>query len=607
MDGLRGYLSNICRQVWKNVIQPHQKFYELVGLFSCISLFILFAYKAFELARTFEPNLTAYPYLNPPVFLSVGEAIASVAILLAVYQFRKDRGSISLKIRSYVLPTTVTSMVCGLLLTFFSPFILIEQPSYIFQLSIFWQIAAGVLIIFSIVFLFLKTTNKNLFTKNSAANFYHVLVSELSRPSDERIQTVLQVFLENFDQICSAAKGADTTERSYARALLDVVLGESSMVDIISTKRLDALHYILYTIKKYDLNQQQVRGLHPIIKNLFRDHGSYFYQHLSTNGLALSSNLYDQIFGSPVIINNFGPFGYPSMDYLMANATDEEEIEVVIKALSTAIATYLKTGVVSPRNINEGLSHVSKIFGSLCHKIRRGEENGITKQALENDWWSLHTIAHFLAHDYAFLVYQDILNEEIVEKEKTAREASFYSAETINAGIAAALYKGFEHLAMTLSSENIDDVYHTVLDLMHGMMYEYDYKTGYRPPFEEMLWGQIKRNVEERTYPAVLPVFLSFMGLSLASDDEGKGWEGEQEEMLRRLLYIDLKPLLDLKEKMVNKKAMEEVLLPSYMKYEGGKFTYTMGFGEGTTKVIAEPVAGSSSVLAEVTLGERMP
>jgi|GEM_PF-1115969 len=602
MDELRKYIVTASKEIWNDVVRPNINFYAVIGLFSCVFLLVLASLKVLDLLLSFQPNLTDYPYLNPPVFLSLGEAIASVAILLAVYQFRKDRGLIALQMRPYLRPLIIVTMICGLVLTSISPFILVERPCYIFQLSIFWQVIAGLLIVFSFVFLFIKTRTKRLFTPNTADRFYSVLVHELSRPSDERIDTILETFLDNFDEICKTAKNRDAKGQGYAVALLDVVLGESSIINVLTTKRLDALHYILYVIEKYELSRDEARGLLPIIKNLFKDHSSYLYKHLDTNGLALSSNLYEQLFGSAHILNNFDPFNYPCLDYQMSQKTDTESLEVVTKALSTSIETYLKTGSVSPRAINAGLSHLSEIFGSLCSKIQREKP----KYFVESDWWLINTISHFLGHDYAFLAYQEQLNETVTEQEKTATEASFYSDATINDGIAATIYKAFEQLASVSSEETIDDVYHIVLGLLHGMMYEYEYKTGYRMPFETKLWEQIGRNVLEQTYPAVLPIYLSFMGFVLASDTTRTGWVGEQAERMRRLLYVDLKPLLDSKQKMINGDEMEKTLLPSYMKYTGGKFTYTMGFGKGTPVEIAEPPVGSTSALTGVNLQGRM-
>jgi hypothetical protein len=458
------------------------------------------------------------------------------------------------------------------------------------------------MIAFSIVFLFVRATNKKLFNPRNARKFYDVMGWELSRPTPDRLEVILNAFLENLDNICRTAnQRPDAEGAQFAIAILDSILGEVSLVDLITTKRLDALRYIIATFKKHNLTEQQARGFSRIIKNLFSDQNSYLYKHLDKDGFALSTNLYQSLFSSPVILSNFNLFGWSSLSYKMQSGQNTIQIEVFIEALSQAIEAYLKNNSVPPRHINDGLSHLSSIFGNLCSKISTEEERGVdTKYTLKDEWWSLHLIADFLGHDYTFLAYKDELNQEIKEREKFVPEASFYSDTTINASIAGALYKAFEQLSCI---ENTFDTYHIALELSYGMMHENKYKEGYRPPFEKRMWEQIAANVIQRCYPATLRAYLEIIGFFSASNKEqGQGWENEQAERMRRLLYIDLKPLLDADTKMVNDEKMKDALLPKSMNYENGTFTYTFGFGKGEKKTIAPPPEGSTSALEGVDL-----
>jgi hypothetical protein len=277
-------------------------------------------------------------------------------------------------------------------------------------------------------------------------------------------------------------------------------------------------------------------------------------------------------------------------------------LRVFIEALSCSIKTYLKTGKVPPRHINDGLSYLSETFGGICRTISEIERKGgdISYTSLQEEWSALHQIANFLGHDYPFLAYQEELNADVAEKEKTVAEVSFFSDSTINAGIAATLYKAFEQLSYI---ENTTESYHTVLELLHGMVYESERKEGYRPPFEKRMWEQIAANIIHRHYPAALRTYLEFVGFCMASDEnQRKGWIGEQAERMRRLVYVDLKPLLDNDTEMVNKAKMKDALLSTSMSYEDGNFTYTFGFGKGEKKVIPLPPEGSTSALEGVDL-----
>jgi hypothetical protein len=556
-----------------------------------------------SLTNFLTPDLTNYPYQNPPIFFSIGEALSSIAILFAIYQFRKEKWFIALNVRDYIQPVVFLSLLIGVLLAMTSSLIIIKKPVNIFQTSVFWQIIASIAFIFSIIFLFVMATNKKLYNSRNAEKFYEIMGRELSRANPDRINVILNALLENLDRICMiASQHIDAKGAQFSINILDVILGEASLVDLITTKRLDALRYIIAMIEKYKLNERRVRGFSRIIKNLFSDKNSYLYKHLEKDGFALSTNLYESLFGSPIILSNFNLFGWPSLDYKMQSGLKTIQTEVFIEALSQAIESYLKNGLIPPRHINEGISHLSSIFGNLCLKIAEEEKRGVdTKHVLEEEWWSLHIIVKFLGHDYAFLAYQEELNQEVEEKEKTVAEASFYSDETINAGIAAAIYKAFEQLSYI---EN--DTYHMVLELLHGMMYEYEYKKGYRKPFEKRMWEQIATNVVRRHYPAVLRPYLEFIGFCAASDEnQRQGWIGEQAERMRKLLYIDLKPLLDADTKMINDEKMKDALLPKFMAYEDGVFTYTFGFGKGDKKVIPPPPEGSMSTIDGINLDHQ--
>ena len=120
------------------------------------------------------------------------------------------------------------------------------------------------------------------------------------------------------------------------------------------------------------------------------------------------------------------------------------------------------------------------------------------------------------------------------------------------------------------------------------------------------MWEQIAANVINRHYPAALRTYLEFIGFCAASDEnQRQGWVGEQAERMKRLLYVDLKPLLDTNTEMVNKEKMKDALLPKSMDYKDGNFTYRFGFGRGEEKVIPAPPEGSRSALEGVDLEYR--
>lgn len=554
-----------------------------------------------------------YVSTETPIYLDLGGALAAFGLIFAVYQLRKPQWDLVLKIRDKWQGNLFWVFGgIGLLLTLIR---VLVSETYIFclpfpfDIPLFYEISAYLFFIASpLSLIYFSTKTRGLFNEGTARRFYESLVWEISKTADENINATLGVLLPNFEAICNATqthKEKDGIHQS-ASAILDVVLSDAGVVKILTTKRLNALQYIFSIIEKYKVSRRDAGiGIPIIVKNLFYDKDSFFYKHLEREGLALPLNIYESIFDTPVILNNFNLFSYPTLGHSMPKELGTLGLRVFIEALSRSIKTYLKTGQVSPRHINDGLSYLSETFGNICRTISDIERKGgdTSYAGLQEEWWALHQMSNFLGHGYTFLAYQEELNQEIKEREKNVPEASFYSGSTINAGIAGALYKAFEHLSYI---ENTLDTYHTVLDLLYGMMHEYEYKEGYRPPFEKRMWEQIAANVIHRHYPAALRIYLEFVGFCAASDEgQRRGWIGEQAERMRRLLYVDLKPLLDADTKMVNDEKMKEALLPKSMNYEDGNFTYTFGFGKGEKKIIPPPPEGSTSALEGVDLEHR--
>lgn len=551
-----------------------------------------------------------YELTNTPIYLSLGGALAAFGLIFAVYQLRKPEWDLVLRIRSswqrnlfWILGSV------GLLLTLIG--ILFAEFSFDYvpfplNTPLFYEIMAYLFFIASpLSLIYFSTRTKGLFNEKTAKKFYEVIIQKISRTNNEEVNAAIEVLLYNFRDICKAVserKKNDKT-RQLARAILDVILSDESVVKILTTKRLDALQFIFEIIEKHGISQRESGiGIPKIVQNLFYDKESFFYKHLDRDGLALSSNIYKSIFDSTIILTNFNLFRYSTLGYSTRKEIGLSSINVFIEALSRSIKTYLKTGDVPPRHINNGLSHLSDLFGDACLNISIEEKRGVdTIYSLKDDWSTLHLIANFLGHDYPFLAYHEELNQEVAVKEKTTSEVSFYSDSTINAGIATALYKAFEQLSYI---KNTTDTHCTILELLHGMIYESGLKEGYRKPFEKRIWEQIGTNLINRHYPATLKIYLEFIGFYLFSDrNQRQGWVGEQAERIRRLLYVDLKPLIDTDEEMINKKKMKDALLPKSMDYRNGRFTYRFGCGE--EKEIASLKKEANSALNGVNLKHR--
>ena len=169
------------------------------------------------------------------------------------------------------MPTITVCTMLAILVSIFSSLITFEFPKNIFELSLFWQIISSLLILFSILLLLLKATNKNLFTETTARKFYEVLHWEMSRPGDG-LNTALNALLENFNNVCKAVseRPLNSEINKAGRAILDVILSDRLLGELLATRRLDGLLHILDVIKKYNIDQRySPRGLPLVVQTLF--------------------------------------------------------------------------------------------------------------------------------------------------------------------------------------------------------------------------------------------------------------------------------------------------------------------------------------------------
>jgi len=467
-----------------------------------------------------------YSPSDTPVYLDLGGALAAFGLIFAVYQLRTPSWDLVLQIRSFWQRNIFAFLgAIGLLLTLVGIFISQFSICFLrfpFDVPLTYEIVAYLFFIASpLSLIYFSTTRKGLFNEKTARKFYEVMVWEIARTNNDAINAALEVLLYNFRSICQASR-KNGKMNQWASAMLNVILSDESVVKILTTKRLDALQAIFAIVEECDVTRNESGiGIPKIVQNLFYDKESFFYKQLNGAGLALSSDIYKSIFDSPVMLTNFDLFGYPTLEYSMRKNVGISGVSVLIEALSRSIKTYLKTGDVPPRHINNGLSHLREIFGDICLTISTEEKRGVdTKYSLKVEWQTLQNIVHFLGHEYPFLAYQEELSQAVAEREKKAQEASFRSDSTINSGIAAALYKAFEELSYI---EKTTDIYKLVVDLLEGMRDASDRKEGYRQPFENRMWKQISVNIAKRHYPAALKTYLVFIGYCAASG-QNQGW-----------------------------------------------------------------------------------
>ena len=201
---------------------------------------------------------------NVPSYLDLGGALAAFGLIFTVYQLRNPYWDTVLRIR----PTWQRNLfwllgVAGLVVVLARVLITqipINYLGYPFDTPLAYEVVAYILFVLSpLSLLFFAKRTKGLFTEKTSGKFYEVMIQEVSRSDDKSTNAALEVLLHNFEDICKSIKEKDPSSEisQNARAIVDVVLSEESVVKILTTKRLDALQHILFMVEEYDVNQRQ--------------------------------------------------------------------------------------------------------------------------------------------------------------------------------------------------------------------------------------------------------------------------------------------------------------------------------------------------------------
>jgi len=255
------------------------------------------------------------------LYIDLGGALAALGLLFAVYQLRRPRWDVVLQINPWLrrnlfwAPALVglAAIFIAVLIDKFQPCGLpIWLPTWLKDTLLYQAIAYFGFI--SSPFLLLRIAGNpcNLFTKQNAVRFYKILVQNIAMGDNEKIDASLTVLLANFHNICKfASQERDSEIRQYARAILDVILSDNAIVKILTTRNLIALHHVFRLAEKFELKQSYSSiGIPALVRNLYVDNNSFLYRQYRADGLALTINIYEAIFSSEALLENFNLFYY---------------------------------------------------------------------------------------------------------------------------------------------------------------------------------------------------------------------------------------------------------------------------------------------------------
>ncbi|MBN9376766.1 MAG: hypothetical protein BGO14_00150 [Chlamydiales bacterium 38-26] len=522
-------------------------------------------------------------------FLDLGGALTAVGLIGLVYQFRTPLWTLILSIKTPSQRNLIWIFSgAGLLVILLKVLLFgdqwVKEGQSLLTNPIYYELIACILFIIGPLSTIWFASNLKIFTRKNCKKFYKKIVEEISKNDDKHSQAAFEIFMANFDDICSVMKCTNKDASHLAIDLANEVLSDNYIVELLTTKRLDSLIYFFECIEKNQLSSKGNFFVSKISQNLFLNHESFFYKHLSMDGLALSSNIY-RIFYFENLIKKFPLLDSHQLGYLYGNEFKAIRADVLITAMKHMICAYKQFQNIPIENITYGLKNVSELFHNLCLKIRRLEKKEIDIfHEYGEEWLALQLLSGFLGE------FKGINNNTTpISKEMDI-------LVNLNQEFAKALSKSIGSLSLIKDSTVI---YQNMISLLNGLEIGTPPVAEYVNEFEKEMWGQIAKNVVSRLYPPYLKGYLIYFGGWLPPDS-CKLNQGSQAilENIRKLLYVDLKPLLDQNALMANGDLMKNALLPPSLIYENGEYAYIDRFNQSRRIIL--PPQDETSIIATV-------
>lgn len=558
---------------------------QSVPLFSC-----LFGFS--------QAHFCTYNLLNPPINFSLGEGVSALGLIVAVYQLRRVSWEITLAIReTWERYLFIILGMLGLLCVGFSAIVsqisifILPKP---FNYPLFYEMLGFLLFISSAISLFyFGTQRKGLFSQKRAEKFYNVILSEITRSTQETLEAAVNIIQINLPDIVKALKGKrmfwrnnpngpplteDEIYASYADAVLTVILSDNKVVDYIVTARLDFLWNLLRELKTNKVGGDHTSlGINKIFKRLYENPRSHLYSQLEFSGFSLSIDVFKMAFGNIDFINKFNLF--EPLPYSIAdNKNFSSILAVFLKALETALESYWERGAsyVNNRGLTRGFDKLADYAQALGY---RANDKHLGKTAMDG----LRQIGFFLGHTFPYAYLEALDKHQVPEHERTATKFDDYnlSLTAKYAGLVVDFVK-----ALAILHDKDEDIRQLMIEptshILGGNSLPNDNFAGIRKIFTDLMWKEIEQNLKG-WYPAVLRVYISVLGGDYGGENS---YQKIERDRLVDLLEYQLLPKLLAGDTMgdYKHKPMEEILLPKSVTLNRTTHQFEYQYGDGHKK-----------------------
>lgn len=529
-------------------------------------------------------NTCSYDPNSAQVYFSLGEAVSTLGIIFAALQLANPTRKITLLIKEWYLKNIVW-ILSGIGLLAILVVSTVNQIPFLsppFNYPILWEQIGFIFFVSApISYLIISSKSHNIFNKNRAERFYHVILQRASNGKPEDLEATVSIVWDNLDVLTTAIKITNyqldeeltnnNQESVYARSLLNLLLSEKPVADYIVTNRLGFLFALIKNIKDKNISQRAIgMGFQKLIRRLFENPESYLYKQLDYEGVTLYAPIYDTLFGDLYFINEFSILGMWH-GFFSDYSPPPEYVQVFLKALTTAIRSNKFQNDTVSQKIANSLYELTDYVRSVTWLHKKYSKESIDTK--------LMNIEFFFGRDFPNAFKEAVENKTISDYEKEAKKGNRYR-QSLTASYAECIVELLGHIA-NMEDRKIER--HRAMSLdeeffsIHNDAGLYD---NIRKCFLDYLWEKIKDNVERGHFPAVLRIYIQLM---YWNDPSMPQWRKIERKKLIDYLNKVLKPRILKNELMANYKDKKETeLLPDDIKFNRKSKRYYLHFDDGT-------------------------
>jgi len=531
-------------------------------------------------------QLDKYPYSNPPIFFSIGGAMATIAIILAVYKFKKEKWAIALEVKKYLMPAVYSLVLLGFLMIIFSSITPIIKAPNVFLLSVTWQILSSIFIVSAILILFFGAKNKGLFNKNTDKYFIRALIRRITSRLPQQIDNVADVLNANWGSIIEEIKSIPRGKNEISEFkkntdfIITQIISNPIFTNHIVTTRADFLQQFLYSINSSNLHNNTAikTAFSALVRALFSNKDSFFYNELRHSDVGIYYKPFlEDVFSDQEILHNMCPFEQIKFEH--GEYIEIEKLKLFTEALKIALKSYFK----KPR-LAYNYSHFDHAFRLVKDAFEMIVEEARASES-KNSWHikeKIHQITFLfgwkLRDFYKEAEKNGTISKNDLDVTVDKKSYGFYPT-SITAQYAKLIFELFCALSKYPEKDIIRD--YAILLIDDILFLDKPIFANIRKVLLKYIWEKIDTGLVSNIkgyYPTVLPVYLTLTGMRPNKESI------EQKELYNQIvefLETKLKPKIIEGVKMRDEELMEDVLLPNEIMFNREKNLFEWKMRQG--------------------------